>query len=118
MYRLILLSIVQSLLLCGGQMMLKMGVAHMEKSASVWTFFVHSLLLNWWLLGTGIFMMGAGLLWMYILRHFPFSNAYALTALSFVFGTMGAMWFFHESVSWQQWMGVALILIGCFFVAR
>lgn len=108
----------QSLLLCGGQLLLKMAVAQMDKSLSAWSFFVHSLLLNWWLLGCGIMMLGAGLLWMYILRHFPFSSAYPLTALSFVFGTVAAMLFLHETVSGFQWLGLALILLGCFFVAK
>lgn len=118
MFRLILLSILQSLLLCGGQLMLKLAVAQMDKSLSAWSFFVHSLLLNWWLLGCGIMMTGAGLLWMYILRHFPFSSAYPLTALSFVFGTIAAMLFLHESVDGYHWLGLILILLGCYFVAK
>lgn len=118
MVRLIVLSIIESLLLCGGQIMLKLAVAQMDKSLSAWLFFVHSLLLNWWLLGCGIFMTGAGLLWMYILRHFPFSNAYPLTALSFVFGTIAAMIFFHETVDWLHWVGLLCILVGCYIIAR
>lgn len=118
MARLIILSIIQSLLLCGGQIMLKMAVAAMDKSQSVWAFLVHSLLLNWWLLACGILMGSAGLLWMYILRHFPFSNAYPLTALSFVFGTLAAIVFLHETVDGLHWLGLILILIGCYFVAR
>lgn len=118
MLRLIILSVLQSMLLCGGQLMLKLAVAQMDKSLSAWSFFVHSLLLNWWLLGCGILMTGAGLLWMYILRHFPFSSAYPLTALSFVFGTIAAMLFLHESVDAYHWLGLILILLGCYFVAK
>lgn len=118
MVRLILLSTLQSLLLCGGQLMLKMAVLHMDRQQRAWTFILHSVLANWWLLGSGILMSAAGLLWMYILRHFPLSNAYPLTALSFVFGTLASMWLLHEAVDWRQWLGLALILIGCYFVAR
>lgn len=118
MARLILLSILQSLLLCGGQLLLKIAVQHMDRNQSVGRFIVESLLANWWLLGCGILMTGAGLLWMYILRHFPFANAYPLTALSFVFGTLAAMWFLHEAVDYYQWIGLAFILIGCYFVAK
>lgn len=98
--------------------MLKLAVLQMDKTQSAWQFFVHSLLTNWWLLGCGIAMGGAGLLWMYILRHFPFSHAYPLTALSFVFGMLAAMLVFHESVDWLQWLGLVLILAGCWFVAK
>lgn len=118
MVRLILLSILQSLLLCGGQLFLKLAVLHMDRQQPVWTFVLRSVLANWWLLGSGVLMTSAGLLWMYILRHFPLSNAYPLTALSFVFGTLAAMWFLHEPVDWRQWLGLAFILIGCYFVAR
>lgn len=118
MGRLAILSIIQSMLLCGGQVLLKVAVANMNKNASAWQFFIHSIVLNWWLLGCGILMTGAGLLWMYILRHFPFANAYPLTALSFIFGTLAAMFFFHESVNWQNWVGIAFILIGCYFIAK
>lgn len=118
MVRLIALSIIQSLLLCGGQIMLKIAVTQMDKSLSAWSFFVHSVLLNWWLLGCGIFMISAGLLWMYILRNFPFSNAYPLTALSFVFGSIAAMLFFHEPIDGVHWLGLFFIVIGCICVAK
>lgn len=99
-------------------MMLKLAVSAMDKTASKWEFAVHSVLLNPWLLGSGILMTGAGLLWMYILRHFPLSHAYPLTALSFVFGTMAAIVFLHETVDGLHWLGLLLILVGCFLIAR
>lgn len=118
MGRLIILSVIQSLLLCGGQVLLKIAVLSMDKTLEKWSFFVHSILLNWWLLGCGILMTGAGLLWMYILRHFPFAHAYPLTALSFVFGTIAAMFVFNEAVNWINWLGIGLILIGCFLIVK
>ncbi len=98
--------------------MLKLGVAAMDKNQPFKDFLYHSLLTNWWLLGCGLMMTSAGLLWMYILRHFPLSNAYPLTAISFVFGMLAAMWVFNETVDIRQWIGVICILIGCFLVAK
>lgn len=118
MFRLVVLSIVQSALLCAGQVMLKLGVAAMDRHQDTIQFILHSLLTNWWLLGCGIAMSGAGLLWMYILRHFPLGNAYPLTALSFVFGLLAARWFLQETVSISQWIGVICILIGCLLVVK
>lgn len=118
MLKLVLLSILQSALLCGGQVMLKLAVLSMDKTQSKWDFFVHSLFLNWQLACCGVLFTGAGLLWMYILRHFPLSNAYPLTALSFVFGMLAAMWVFHESINYWQWAGIALILVGCYFLTK
>lgn len=118
MVRLVILSVIQSVFLCSGQVMLKLAVLAMDKSQPRWTFFINSIVLNWWLLGCGIMMACAGLLWMYILRHFPFANAYPLSALSFVFGTLAASFVFHEMVNWQNWLGILFILTGCFFIAK
>lgn len=115
---LILLSLLQSTLLCGGQMLLKIATSHMDKSLPAGQFFLHSLLLNWWLLGCGILFTSAGLLWMYILRHYPFGIAYALTSISFVLGMLAALLVFHEPVSVWQWVGVLFILLGCFLIAK
>ena len=105
-------------MLCGGQVLLKIAVSHMDKMLNKWDFFIRSILLNWWLLGCGMLMIGAGLLWMYILRHFPFAHAYPLTALSFVFGTFAAMLIFHEAVNWINWVGIVLIVFGCFLIIK
>ena len=62
---------------------------------------------------------GAGsLLWFYILKHFPFSMAYPMVSLSYVFGMIAAIVFFHEDVNLMKWIGVVLIMLGCFFIAR
>lgn len=73
---------------------------------------------NWWWYGCGTFMGGAMLLWMYILKHFPFSIAYPLSCLSFLFGMFGAWIFLGESIPPIRWVGVVLILIGAYFIAK
>jgi drug/metabolite transporter (DMT)-like permease len=45
------------------------------------------------------------------------SFLWPLTALSFVFATLAAMWFLGESVSWIRWAGVALIMLGAAFIS-
>lgn len=90
----------------------------MDKSSGWKDFIFHSVLTNWWLLGCGVTMTSAGLLWMYILRHFQFSNAYPLTALSFIFGMLAAMWVFKEPVDVKQWLGILFILLGCYLVTK
>ncbi len=118
MFRLIIFSIIQSALLCIGQVLLKIGVMHMDRSLGWKDFILHSILTNWWLLGCGVTMTSTGLTWMYILRHFKFSYAYPLTALSFVFGMWAAMWVFKEQVNGWQWLGILLILLGCYLVTK
>jgi drug/metabolite transporter (DMT)-like permease len=45
------------------------------------------------------------------------SFLWPLTALSFVFATLAAMWFLHERVSPTRWVGVVFIMIGAAFIS-
>lgn len=55
---------------------------------------------------------------MYILKHYPFSQAYPLSSLAYVFGMVASLFVFREQVSWMQWAGVLLIMAGCYCVAQ
>lgn len=45
------------------------------------------------------------------------SFLWPLTALSFVFATLAAMWFLHEHVSPIRWAGVLFIMIGAALIS-
>lgn len=117
MLRLILLSLLQCTALACGQLTLKLAMERMapfEWSVSFWT----SLLTNWWFAACGLLFGGASLLWMYILKHWPLSQAYPMASLSFVIALIMAATVLHEDITWNRWLGVALIMLGCIFVAR
>lgn len=117
MWQLIGLSIIQSVMLSLGQLTLKLALAKMP--AFGWTArFWGDLLTNWWFLACGLLFGGASVLWMYILKHFPLSMAYPMASMSYVIALVFAVVFLHESIAWNRWVGVALIMIGCIFVAK
>lgn len=117
MLRLLILSIIQSMLLAGGQIFLKIALAKMHTPE--WSGrFIMSLLTNWQFALSGLTFGAGSLLWMYILKHYPLSMAYPMISLSYVFGMCGAIVFFHETVSATRWFGVLLIMAGCCFVAK
>jgi len=117
MLRLLLYSVIQSALLAGGQVFLKIALQKM--STPSWTRrFVGEVVTNWHFALSGLLFGSASLLWMYILRHFPLSMAYPMVSLSYVFGMFGAIVFFHEEVPFTRWAGVILIMGGCCLVAR
>jgi len=117
MYRIIPYAILQSLLLTAAQVLLKLAMQRMPPFA--WTrAFCGSLLVNWQFAASGLFFAAASLLWMYIVRVFPLSTAWPLVSLSYVFGMLAAVVFFHEHVSAVRWAGVALILLGCALTAQ
>ena len=117
MLHLLPLALLQSALLAIGQVLLKFGLARMAPfgwNAEFW----RSLLLNWQFALCGLTFTASGILWMYIVKHFPLSMAYPMVSLSYVFGMLSAIIFFHETVDLTKWLGVLLIMAGCVLIAK
>ena len=117
MWSVLFLAVVQSVLLASGQVFLKFALHKMQPFGWTWKFW-GTLLLNWQFAACGLFFGASSILWMYIVKHYPLSVAYPMISLSYVFGMLAAIFFFHESVSLSKWMGVALIMMGCCLVAK
>lgn len=114
---LLLLAVIQSLLLAGGQVLLKFGLGRMLPFA--WSLdFWKSVFVNWQFAACGLCYGAGSILWFYIIKHYPFSMAYPLVSLSYVFGMIAAMVFFNEPVNMTKWLGVLLIMLGCYFIAK
>lgn len=109
--------VVQTVLLSGGQVLLKLAMERMPSFAWTWGYF-RALATNFWFAACGLAFGAATVLWLYILKHFPFSQAYPLTALGYVFGMIAAMLVFGEQVPVVRWVGVALIMAGCVFIVK
>lgn len=117
MFQLLLLAILQSALLAIGQVLLKFGLARMAPFGWNSTFW-SSVFLNWQFAACGVSFGAASLLWMYIVKKYPLSMAYPMVSLSYVFGLLAAIIFFHEHVDLTKWIGVALIVGGCCLIAK
>lgn len=100
-----------------GQVLMKFGLNMMLSPAWSWEF-VKSVLLNWQFVSCGVCYGIGSLLWMYIVKNYPLSMAYPLISLSYVFGMIAAVLFFHETVSLTKWIGVFFIITGCIFVVK
>ena len=99
------------MLLTAGQVFLKLALMRMPSFS--WTrAFWWSLMTNWQ------FAALASLLWMYIVKVFPFSSAYPMISLSYVLGMLAAILIFHEEVSVVKWFGVCFIVLGCMLIAK
>ena len=70
--KLLPLAIVQSLLLAGGQVFLKLALGRMEPFGWCWRFW-SSVLTNWQFALCGLLYAAGTILWFYIIKHFPFS---------------------------------------------
>lgn len=111
------LALIQSFLLTLGQVMLKFALQRMEPFG--WNFsFLKSVLANWQFASSGVCFGVASLLWMYIIKHYPLSQAYPMASLSYVFGILSAIVFFNEHVDLTKWIGVLFIMTGCVLIAK
>lgn len=105
------------MLLCGGQVLMKYGLT--KAGDFSWSMgYFGRLLINWQFASCGICYAAASVLWMYIIKNFPFSMAYPMVSLSYVMGMIAAIIFFHEQVPLTRWIGVFLILSGCVLIAK
>ena len=112
-----ILCIVQSILLSGGQMFLKLATKHMGNFSWTWSWWGGQFLNGWWYPCLFSFVT-SGVLWVYIVKNWPFSQAYPLSSLAYVFGMFAAMMVFHEHVVWTQWIGILFIMAGCYLVVH
>ncbi|MCR4995277.1 MAG: EamA family transporter [Bacteroidales bacterium] len=117
MWQLLLLAVLQSILLSAGQVFLKFALNEMGTPSWRWSF-IAAQVTNWWFLATGVCLIASSVLWMYILKKYPFSMAYPLASMSYVFGMLAAIFIFHEDVPLTRWLGVVLIMGGCYFIAK
>lgn len=117
MFKLIPLALLQSILLSLAQVFLKLAMMKMPKFAFTKTF-LYGFLVNWQFAICGALFTLAGVLWIYIIKHFPFSVAYPMVSLTYVFGMIAAMLFFNENISIIKWIGVTLIVLGCLLIAK
>ena len=117
MLKLVGLAIVQSFFLMLSQVFLKLAV--MQFGPFQFTFaYIKSVFWNIHLIISGITAVSAISLWVYILRHYPFSIAYPLGSISYIFGLIAAVIIFHEHVTAMRWLGVCIIIVGIYFVTK
>lgn len=117
MFRLVILSTIQTIFLVLTQVFLKVTMAKTGPASFSWKF-IKELFTTYQFALSGISVATATVLWMYILKHYPFSQAYPMIGLSYVFGMLASIFIFHESIPATRWIGVALIIVGVLFVAK
>ena len=118
MVQMFLLMLLQTAMLVFGQVALKLGMADMPKWEWSWSYTWHHVICNLWMLVAVVLLIGANLFWMWLLNKYPFSQIYPLTSLGFVFGMLSGLFIFHENVGAMQWVGVAMVMLGCYFIAK
>jgi drug/metabolite transporter (DMT)-like permease len=117
MLKLLGLAVIQSFLLMLSQVFLKLAVTQFGPIQLKFAY-IKSVFGNIHLIISGLTVAGAISLWVYILKHYPFSIAYPLGSISYIFGLIAAVLVFHETVSPLRWLGVCIIIVGIYFVTK
>ena len=103
------------LLLVLGQVLWKTGMIHhpFRTIANL-----PSLIMNpYVLLGSFVYTV-ATVVWLYGLSRYDLSRIYPLQSLAYVLGAAAGVYFFKETVSLRQWIGLALVVGGAALLAR
>lgn len=114
---LFLLIVIQSVLLVAAQSLLKISVQLFGSFSWTWTYF-KTVFTTWQFAASGACALSAMLVWMYVLKRYEFGLAYPLLSISYIIGLLAAMFIFHETVPLTRWIGVAIIMIGVYFVVK
>ncbi len=109
------------LLNAAGQVFLKKGMiklGHFDFSAfSIWEMLLRAAT-NFYVIG-GLCCYGISLiLWMMTLSRVNLSFAYPMLSLGFVVTAFAGYWFFGETLTLPRILGIALIMMGVYFVSR
>lgn len=114
----ILWMLLQTAMLVFGQVFLKLAMRDMDAWQWSWSYIWHQVILNGWMMIGIVLLIAANVFWLWLLNKYPFSQIYPLTSLGFIFGMLSGMMIFHESVNYMQWIGVVMVMAGCYFIAK
>ena len=105
-----------------GQLLTKKGMAIAGTMPSgkgeVFLFLIKTMLLNPFVFGGLLMAVLAAMSWMMTLSRANLSFAYPFMSLAFPLVLILSGIFFKEYISFQRWIGLAIIMGGLFIVAR
>ena len=104
-----------------GQLLLKMGMLRVGKFSFNISTLVHQyarILLNPFVIAGLFGFFVSMLIWLYVLSRMELSFVYPFVALNYVLILLGSYFLFKETITPLKIVGVAVIIIGVFLVAR
>ena len=117
-YLLVLISVVA---MAAAQLFLKKGVLQIggfPQSLGDLGHFLLALSTNGYIISVVLLTITTAFAWMLALSKAELSYIYPFMALSYVLVALFSIWLLNENVTALRWLGIALICLGVFFVAR
>ena len=105
-----------------GQLCFKHGMSNMDKVNGIGDLFNFNMLFgiftNKYII-FGVFLyMCSFILWLGALSTLDLSYMYPLLSLGYVITAILAFLFLKENITLARWVGIALVVIGCFMIVR
>ncbi len=104
-----------------GQLLLKMGMLRVGKFSFNISTLVHQyarILLNPFVIAGLFAFFISMLIWLYVLSRMELSFAYPFVALNYVLILFGSYFLLKETITLYKMIGVVVIIIGVYLVAR
>lgn len=105
-----------------GQISMKAGMSQMERingiSELIDVHTIKSIIYNVYVMGGLFLYMISAFLWLGALSTLEVSFMYPLLSLAYVITAIGAFIFLGETITIMRWMGIWLVIAGCFLVTR
>ena len=106
-----------------GQIVLKwrindLATAGLPEALSAKVLFLFKILFDPWVFSGFLAAFVASFFWMAAMTKFDISFAYPFMSLAFVLVLLLSVWLFHEPMTWQKLVGMALIVAGIFVTSR
>jgi drug/metabolite transporter (DMT)-like permease len=96
------------------QILLKIGVDTQHVS----TWYTMSNLFSIWIWLGILAIIGSLFSWLYALKSIPLVIAFNLAATNHIMVAIGSWVFLGEAISSRRWIGILLVTLGVFFIAR
>ena len=105
-----------------GQISMKTGMNQLDKVNSISDLIslkmVISVLSNFYVvLGLSFYFIGA-FLWLAAMSSLNISFMYPLLSLAYLITAIFAYFYMGETITILRWTGIALVIVGCFLIAR
>jgi drug/metabolite transporter (DMT)-like permease len=105
-----------------GQISMKKGMTQLEKIDSISDLFqlsvIVDMLTNWYIIVGLLLYAIAAFLWLGALSSLDVSYMYPMLSVGYIITAILAFILFKEDVTLLRWVGIVLIVAGCFLVGR
>jgi uncharacterized membrane protein len=99
------------------QALWKYGILQLGEEVSISFRLICKYLGSWYfLLGASLYVVATAL-WIYILSQHEFHLVYPMNSIGYIFAIFLSLWLFNESISWNRYLGIGIIVIGVIILA-